>query len=279
MPNLYGTILKPDLTPIPEGSVIRFTRNQEVASGGGTSVWSTGRAQTTVDANGRFGPMALAPGLWIVEWLHQYQQNRIGFELPEANRNWELGYLLNPTGVGLVFIGGVLKLLNVDTGEYHPVDVDSDGQFRVYDPSVVLSVANYDIETTTGTLRIMDQDETPYPITWFGGVSDNGTLAIGTANGTVTGGNYRLTDWLEIRNPDEATYPFRKLFLVGARDSATWALGPATVGSSDDAGDELVGPEPVVDTITWRYNGHTYQQAVVGETEEGVPIVQWVKIT
>ena len=74
MPNLYGTILTPSLTPIPEGSVIRFTRNQEVASGG-TSVWSTGRAQTTTDSNGRFGPMLLAPGLWIVEWLHGYQQN------------------------------------------------------------------------------------------------------------------------------------------------------------------------------------------------------------
>lgn len=278
MPNLYGTILTPSLTPIPEGSVIRFTRNQEVASGG-TSVWSTGRAQTTTDSNGRFGPMLLAPGLWIVEWLHGYQQNRIGFEMPSANRNWELGYLLNPDGIGLVFTGGVLKLLNVDTGEYHPVDVDTDGQFRVYSPDTVLTVRNYDIEATTSTLRIMDPDETPYPITWTGSAEDDGELTIGAASGTVTGGNYRLSDWLEIRNPDEATYPFRKLFLVGARDSAQWALGPATVGSSDEAGDEIAGTDPVVDSLTWRYNGHTYRQEVVGETEEGVPIVQWVKVT
>ena len=278
MPNLYGTILTPSLTPIPEGSVIRFTRNQEVSSGG-TSVWSMGRAETSVDANGRFGPMALAPGLWIVEWLHLYQQNRTWFELPDANRNWELGYLLNPDGIGLRFDGGVLKLLNVDTGEYHPVDVDHDGQFRIYSPDVDLTVANYDLDAATNTLRIMDPSETPYPITWSGGVDEDGTLAIGEANDTVTGGNYRLTTWLEIRNPDEATYPYRKLFLVGARDSATWALGPATVGAADDADAIPAGTDPVVDTLTMRWNGHTYRQQIVDETEEGVPIVQWVKVT
>ena len=278
MPNLYGTILTPSLTPIPEGSVIRFTRNQEVSSGG-TSVWSTGRAETTTDANGRFGPITLAPGLWIVEWLHLYQQNRIGFELPAANRNWELGYLLNPDGIGLRFDGGVLKILNVDTGEYHPVDVDFDGQFRVYSPDAVLPRANYDLDVVTNTLRIMDPAETPYPITWTGGVEDDGTVTIGTANGTVSGGNYRLTTWLEIRNPSEATYPYRKLFLVGARDSATWALGPATVGAADDADAVPSGTDPVVDTLTMRWNGHTYRQEIVGETDDGVPIVQWVKVT
>ncbi len=278
MPNLYGTILTPDLEAIPEDSVIRFTRNQEVSSGG-TSVWSNGRAETTTDANGRFGPITLAPGLWIVEWLHLYQQCRIGFELPDANRNWELGYLLNPDGIGLRFDGGVFKLLNVDTGEYHPIDVDFDGQFRVYSPDVVLPRANYDLDVVTNTLRIMDPAETPYPITWTGGVEDDGTVTIGTANGTVSGGNYRLTTWLEISNPSESTYPYRKLFLVGSRDSATWALGPATVGAADDADATPSGTDPVVDSLTMRWNGHTYRQEVVGETDEGVPIVQWVKVT
>ena len=278
MPNLYGTILKPDLDPIPEDSVVRFTRNQEV-EGGGTSVWSTGRVETTVDANGRFGPVTLAPGLWLAEWLHLYQQCRVGFELPDANRNWELGYLINQDRIGFQFDGGVLKLLNVDTGEFHPVDVDFDGQFRIYPPSVVLTVANYDLDVATNTLRIMDPSETPYPITWSGAVDASGTVAIGAANGTVADGNYRMTDWLEIRNPSEATYPYRKLFLVGSREAPTWALGPATVGAADDADAVPSGTDPVVDTLTMRGNGHTYRQEIVGETEEGVPIVQWVKVT
>ena len=94
MPNLYGTILTPELTPIPEGSVIRFTRNQEVASGG-TAVWSTGRAQTTVDANGRFGPMLLAPGLWIVEGSDAGQRP-LGGPIHPGNPGW--AYVRNRDG-------------------------------------------------------------------------------------------------------------------------------------------------------------------------------------
>jgi hypothetical protein len=71
------------------------------------------------------------------------------------------------------------------------------------------------------------------------------------------------------------------LFLVGARDSATWALGHASTGAEGGGDAEIIpaGQDPTVDTLTMRWNGHTYRQEIIGETEEGVPLVQWQKIS
>lgn len=279
MPTLSGTILTAGLAAVPESTTLRFTRNQGVESGG-AGVWSGGRLETTTDVNGRFGPVTMASGYWLLEWLTGYHQNRVTFQIPDGNLAWELGYLLTPQGFGYKFVGQMILILNVDTGEYHPIDIDEDGLFRIWNPTTVLTYPNWDIEPTTNTFRILNSGGDGYPLTWDGLTSEDGLLVIGDANGTVTDGNYLLNRWLEIRNPDEATLPYRQFFLVGARDTPTWALGSATAGGEGSSGTIIAaGTDPIFDSITMRRGTDLYRLTAVSETEDGHPVLQWVKIT
>lgn len=278
MPNLYGTLLKPDLSAVADGTVVRFTRNQEISSGG-ILVWSGGRIETETDANGRFGPVSIAPGRFIAEWLNGYHQNRVEFEVPNSSRSWELGYLLRPEAFGWKIESEMFLLLNVDTGEYHPIDIDADGAFRVWSPETILTYPNYDIHPASNTFRLLKNSGTSFPLTWEGTTAeDDGTLVIGDANGVVSGGNYILNRWLNIRNVTEDELPYRQLFLVGSRENPTWALGSAYDGAEETGESTITGDDPTINTLTMRYGDTFYRMTITGESN-GVPTVEWERLS
>ena len=150
MPNLSGTILAPNLIAPAIGTVLRFTRHNEVNSYG-INLWSMGRVETETDADGRFGPINLAPGKFLLEWLYGFQQNRLIFNMPTSEVAVELGEIVNNAAVAtgansLVYGATSLREKPYWDGKlayllWLDVDGDNNGGWYYYN---ALSLADHD---------------------------------------------------------------------------------------------------------------------------------------
>lgn len=225
MATLFGTILRPDLTPYVGRVGLFPIRRDPTGHGLYTIAWAAVQVETNPSG---FFTTPLAAGEY---WIYIGNSLRRHIRLRDDSRYYLLQDLLADGAWGIApqnyrETPGGMQFLNGTTGEFHAVALAGDAEavaWRIYALGDVLDPDTYKVVTGTAFFRV-DQDG-PWHAPYLSGPADDPAMLFGPADAQVTGGNFRIQGgrW-QLRNV--TTGQHHSFFLLGSNTDPTWAIGP-----------------------------------------------------